>query len=137
MQPQQDQGMGGMGGGGGLGGALGGGDLGGGLGGVEHENLAGCGGELRFVEPHADEPLLRVERLDAGEEDVDVVVFTSIAQTMTSLSSTVSRKLQDYLAGEKGAGKVSFVCASEAWRVKSMVSYSQPAEATRMAEPLP
>ena len=33
MQPQQDQGMGGMGGGGGLGGALGGGDLGGGLGG--------------------------------------------------------------------------------------------------------
>jgi hypothetical protein len=33
MQPQQDQGMGGLGGGGGLGGALGGGDLGGGLGG--------------------------------------------------------------------------------------------------------
>lgn len=99
------------------------------------ESLALAGNvNYRFVDPHGllgsvsdtnvlttiDEVEAFVERLDAGEEDVDVVVFTSIAQTMTSLSSTVSRKLQDYLAGEKGAGKVSFVCASEAWRVKSI-----------------
>lgn len=58
--------------------------------------------------------------LVAGELSCDVVVFTSITQTMASLSPAMAQKLQDYLCEERGLGKTSFVCASELWRVRTV-----------------
>ena len=61
-----------------------------------------------------------VTQLNAGELSCDVVVFTSVAQTMAALSPTASRTLQDYITNERGLGKTAFVCASELWRVRSI-----------------
>ena len=61
-----------------------------------------------------------VHELDGGVVEVGVIVFTSIAQTITSIAPDASRKLQDFIANEKGAGKTALVCASELWRVRSL-----------------
>ncbi|MBR3157757.1 MAG: type VII secretion protein EssC [Atopobiaceae bacterium] len=61
-----------------------------------------------------------VHALDEDAVKVDVIVFTSIVQTIASIASDASRKLQDYIANEKGAGKTSLVCASELWRARSL-----------------
>ena len=61
-----------------------------------------------------------VEALCAGEVEVHIVVFTSIAQTLASLSAATSGALAGYIAGERCVGKTSLVCASEAWRVRAV-----------------
>ena len=61
-----------------------------------------------------------IDELDAGASDVQVIIFTSVAQTISGLPTSSSTKIQDYIAKEKGSGKTSLIVATELWRVRSI-----------------
>ena len=49
----------------------------------------------------------------------DVLVFTSIMQTMAGLPGDASKSLQDYIAQERGVGRTALVACSELWRTRN------------------
>ena len=50
----------------------------------------------------------------------DVLVFTSIAQTIAGLPPEAANPLKEYLAQEKGVGHTHLIAASEMWRVRGL-----------------
>lgn len=87
---------------------------------VDPQGLLGAGEGDTNVLTTLEETETFVQDLVAGVIETDIVVFTSIVQTISSLSAPVSQVLTTYLANEQGVGKTSFVCASEAWRVRNI-----------------
>ncbi|WP_291288263.1 type VII secretion protein EssC [Enorma sp.] len=80
-----------------------------------------------MLAPFADDERIASNEEDAarllrmvmcGAQDCRVLIFTSIAQTMTKLPAIEAKSLQDYIVGEQAVGKTGVIAASELWRVR-------------------
>ena len=67
-----------------------------------------------------DDAAMALSDVISGVRKPDILVFSSIAQTMANLPASVAQQLQDYIAKEQCVGKVGIVAATEMWRVKSI-----------------
>ncbi len=74
----------------------------------------------RHVASDTEAAARMVDELVEGQKDIELAVFSSIAQTMASLPSDTSTKLQSYIVEERGAGTCGLLFATEMWRVKSL-----------------
>lgn len=93
-----------------------------------------CGLSYRFIDPQRilgevdDECVVQddamatsvLSDIEHGTKPCDLLVFTSIAQTMASLPVEAQAPLKDYIARERWAGRTGIVAASELWRVRSL-----------------
>lgn len=61
-----------------------------------------------------------VKDFTEGNVSVDVVIFSSIVQTMAGLSPQVSQCLTEFITSEQSVGSTSLVFTSEVWRVRSI-----------------
>ena len=61
-----------------------------------------------------------LEGIEKRARPCDVLVFTSVAQTVASLPPDASRNLTDYLASERGVDSTKVVAASELWRIRGI-----------------
>lgn len=61
-----------------------------------------------------------LDNLLKGLTTPEVLVFTSIVQTIAGLPTDLSGRLQTYLAKEECVGKTGIVAASEMWRAKGI-----------------
>ncbi len=61
-----------------------------------------------------------LDNLLKGLTTPEVLVFTSIVQTIAGLPADLSGRLQTYLAKEECVGKTGIVAASEMWRAKGI-----------------
>ena len=59
-----------------------------------------------------------VLKLTSGELTAQILVFTSIAQTIAGIDDEASKALQEYISKEKCSGTAGIVAASEMWRLK-------------------
>jgi hypothetical protein len=86
---------------------------------VDPQGLLGATDDARVVR---DEDALvdLVAGLYDGDIVPDLLVFTSIVQTMASLPKDVAKHLQRYFTEERGAGETAVIAASELWRTRSV-----------------
>lgn len=86
---------------------------------IDPQRLLGAVDDDRVVQGEAG-CVAVLEGIEKRARPCDVLVFTSVAQTIATLPPDASRSLTDYLASERGVDTTKIVAASELWRIRGI-----------------
>lgn len=86
---------------------------------VDPQKVLGKTGDSHVLQSEAGVATV-LDGIEKGSRPCDILVFTSIIQTISSLAPDAASALKDYIGKEKGVGQTGIVAASEMWRARSI-----------------